>query len=83
MSPGRWVVLVLATVAIPLAVVDTLWALDDVPGNTISEVVLPWAMGNPFPVFVAGLAFGTIFGHVLWGQKVYVPKVTLDLGESE
>lgn len=50
-----------------LIVSDIFWAVDGIPGNTISEVMLKYALMHPLIPF----AFGVLCGHLFWFQ---VPK---------
>ena len=49
---------------------DIYVAMTPVKGDTISEIMLTFAMSHP----VIPFAFGVLFGHLFWSQKVDVQK---------
>lgn len=51
---------------------DIYVALDKVPDNTISEIVLAFNVKHLAAVFVIGLLSGFIGGHLFWPQRVIV-----------
>lgn len=64
MKPAH-IALIIASAGLILA--DIFWATDHQLGNTISEVMLKYALQHPIIPF----AFGVLCGHLFWFQ---VPK---------
>ena len=60
----------LAILVVAIAVYDTLVAVDKIPGNTISEITLAWAMKHPISVLMLGVALGIVIGHLFWPQFI-------------
>jgi len=53
-----------------IAVYDTVVAVNDISGDTISEITLAWAMKHPIAVVCLGIVIGILLGHIFWPQKV-------------
>lgn len=60
----------IAVVVISIAVYDTIMAVNNIEGDTISEITLAWAMKHPISVLCLGMALGTVIGHIFWPQFV-------------
>lgn len=73
--PRRWTIGLLAG-AIALLVGWDLWvAANDVPGDTISEVVLGWSR----KVWTLPLAVGVVCGHWFWPRAPQPRWITVSL----
>jgi hypothetical protein len=66
MSTQRATKVILLVVAVGLVLWDVFVAAEPTPGDTISEVMLRWALRHP----VIPFAIGVVCGHVFWGQRV-------------
>lgn len=49
--------------ALALLILDIIVAIDDLPGNTISEILRDWSAFYPLPY-----AFGVVMGHLFWNS---------------
>lgn len=71
MNPRAWTLIFMAAVVIAIAVADTHWATDSIPGNTISEMCLGWCRKHPLSCWLFGFSVGVLVGHLLFPQ--YLP----------
>lgn len=60
-----------AALLVAFVVFDTVAATDGHPGNTLSEIVMPWAMYHPLAATCVGILLGGVLGHLLWPQTFY------------
>jgi acid phosphatase family membrane protein YuiD len=70
MTTRIWTLIFMAITLVSIAVYDTMMAINDVDGDTISEITLKWAMGHPIAVVCFGIALGTLLGHLFWPQFI-------------
>lgn len=70
-SPTKRITVAILLLTLVLLVAwDIIAATNEVQGDTISEILLEAGLRHPFVMFVAGLGFGVVLGHLFWMQRV-------------
>lgn len=60
----------IAAILLAIIIYDTVMATNSIPGDTISEIVLAWAVKRPISVFCLGTGLGIVLGHLFWYQSL-------------